>query len=98
VSTRNLFHVLLDAAHHSLVHLDDLPRGVDQERSGQCQISVPIEQVTIEDVVDTGDVIGSLENLEVEPVVFHKLVHHLQLFRSIKIYAQNLHNASQLLK
>ncbi len=70
---RQRFQICADllGMHHSLIDLDDHAVRIDEERGGQSNVSSPIEQVAIQDVVNTDRLLPGEQNRELNALLIH---------------------------
>src|SRR6266478_7516885 len=83
-AARNLPDILFDVfqIQWPLIDLDDVPTLVNQKRGGKAQVAMPVVKVSIEDVVNRGNVLRTTQNGQRQLML---ACQHSQTFRAWRV-------------
>ena len=89
---RNVPEVLLNVLRVDwpLINLDDLSLGVDQERSWQLEITMPVKKVAIENVIGGSHVLRPAKDRKGKPMLTDQRANTLRIAGGIEVYRKQL--------
>src|ERR1700692_2616210 len=76
------------------IDLNHVPLVINQEGRWQSEVTMPVKHVTVENVVNTGEVVRSLEDLERKAPLAYQRFQVLGVGRTVNVHSEQLKTLS----